>query len=484
MQEILAGSVGLGDYADFYYTVSVQIGTTTTALDLADTGSSDLWVISEACHTKTCRSSTSPAYSTSLFDPLGPSMNISYGDSKTSTYAAGPVGLDTVSVAGISMSEQPFAAINRTNNAAVSNGAAGLLGLGFPSERYIAARIFNSPATTDTLISNIGKYGPFVSRLVMSGVIDQPMFAITLQRDTVDVSGHGAITIGQLPTGVDNSSITWVPVRLYAPRDGGIKPPTFAVHEVYPLRWEAPLDGVFLDGVQLPASAVQPDGVSSSSTSALIDTGNSLIRGPSDVVTNILSTVSPAYASNLHSKATFPCTTPHTLAFKIGGNMFSVDPRDFVAQNKSGDAKMCVASRVVSTDPPRYGSLFSWSLGVPFLKSNLVVFYYGNLTHPSVDPPRIGFVSRVPGNAPTLLEEAVDRAQQHSGIFSSTREAAPTATTVITVATSTADQTPLFLHRKTALSSSASSTRQSMFRGFWSAVVPTVSFISYHNLRT
>jgi hypothetical protein len=54
-----------------------------------------------------------------------------------------------------------------------------------------------------------------------------------LQRDAIDVSGNnGAFTIGKLPDGVDNSSLTWVPVRLYGPEDGGLNPPTFALGEV------------------------------------------------------------------------------------------------------------------------------------------------------------------------------------------------------------------------------------------------------------
>jgi hypothetical protein len=54
-----------------------------------------------------------------------------------------------------------------------------------------------------------------------------------LQRDMIDISGsHGALTIGKLPDGIDNSSLTWVPVRLYKPGDGGLSPPSFAQNEV------------------------------------------------------------------------------------------------------------------------------------------------------------------------------------------------------------------------------------------------------------
>jgi len=48
----------------------------------------------------------------------------------------------------------------------------------------------------------------------------------------IDVNGfYGAFTIGKLPDGIDNSSLTWVPVRFYKPEDGGLDPPTFAPGE-------------------------------------------------------------------------------------------------------------------------------------------------------------------------------------------------------------------------------------------------------------
>lgn len=99
--------------------------------------------------------------------------------------------------------------------------------------------------------------------------------------------------------------------------------------------------------------------------------------------------------------------------------MFPLDPRDFISPNATGDATTCVAKNVVGTDAPSKGSLYSWSLGAPFFKSNTVVFYYGNLTHPSVDPPRIGFVSNVPQNANELLQQAIKDAKAQGGVFES-----------------------------------------------------------------
>ena len=209
---------------------------------------------------------------------------------------------------------------------------------------------------------------------------------------------------------------------------------------------------MFLDGQKLADSTQAGAGLNKSEVSALIDTGNSLLRGPQDVVNNILSKVSTAYAANSNASPLLPCDQPHTLAYQIGGKMFPVDPRDFTSQHKKGDVTNCIANNVVATDAPSSGALFSWNLGDPFLKSNMVIFYYGNLTHPSVDPPRIGFVSLVPANATQIFQQAVDDAEQSGNfecmfssvdplhfstddrpvVFSAKGDAAPTASSLIT----------------------------------------------------
>jgi len=357
---------------------------------------------------------------------------MNYGDSTTGTYASGPVGNTTATIAGLSVTDQQFAAIDNTTSSAVLYGAAGIFGLGFPTgsviQRSVVNQQYNNPSTTDQFVASIPENGPLLSRVISSGDLANPMFAITLQRDTIDIGGTGQLSVGKLPDGVQNSSLTWVPVRLYSRNDGGLTPPVSAPNETFPFRWEIPLDGVYLDGQKLPDSTVPGQGISTPSLSALIDTGNSAIRGPKDVVQNVLSSVSPSYASTIASnpstQATLPCSAAHSLAFQIGGKMFPVDPRDFIGAGN--DTSTCVADHVLATDAPSKGSLYSWSLGDPFFKSTVIAFHYGNLTHPSVDPPRIGFLSTVPANAAQLLIDAVNGAQQ-TGALEATTQLAPTA---------------------------------------------------------
>ncbi|KAJ7761105.1 aspartic peptidase domain-containing protein [Mycena metata] len=427
------GAIGLGDNLDLLYSVPIQLGGTTTTVNL-DTGSSDLWVISSNCVANACAKSkgtTVTRIPVSTLKTIGGNVTMRYGDSKTGTYASGSIAMTTAAIAGVSIANQLFAAIDDTTNSVVKFGAAGIFGLGFPSESQVqAAAVLHESgktSTTDNFIASSYAAGPLISRIAQTGALQMPMFSISLQRSTIDISGKGALTLGTLPPGVDNSSLTWVPVRLYSPAEGGLAPPTFAPNEVYPLRWEIDLDGVLVDGVEIPASKIPATGgISSTRMSALIDTGNSLLRGPSDVVDNILSTMSPDYEPTVPNSATLACAKAHNLTFKIGGKLFPIDPRDLITPQSKNEASTCVVNSIVETDAPGIGALFRWSLGDPFMKSNLVVFHYGNLTHPSQDPPRIGFLSQVPSNAAALLTQAVQDAVEDGGQFENTLVLAPT----------------------------------------------------------
>jgi len=141
---------------------------------------------------------------------------------------------------------------------------------------------------------------------------------------------------------------------------------------MYPITWEVMIDNVYLDGKSLPMSTSTP---SSIGLSALFDTvsalvvpslvsfiaqGNSLLLGPEDIVSLIQQRLGPG--------GRFRCAEPHNLSFEIGGKMFPVDPRDFARQALRGTTEFCVPA-LDSTDAPKVGGyLFSWSLGVPFLK--------------------------------------------------------------------------------------------------------------------
>ena len=142
---------------------------------------------------------------------------------------------------------------------------------------------------------------------------------------------------------------------------------------------------MYLDGVKLPRSNITVASSTPIALSALVDTvstppthpfpathdqqGNSLVRGPEDVVDFIYRQIGGGSA-----RGRFRCNEPHTLAFSIGGKLFPVDPRDFATQVFLDDVSVCAAN-LVATDPPQPGGyLFAWSLGTPFLKRSVALY--------------------------------------------------------------------------------------------------------------
>lgn len=159
------------------------------------------------------------------------------------------------------------------------------------------------------ILSSLATYGPLLTRLILqsetshSHSLSNPQFSITLERTNsqsvlsggVDPNSKpgGTLTLGGLPTltGLTNasssSSLTWAHVRRYTSSQNGVIVPE-AQDETYPYAWEIPLDAVWFDGVRLEESTLGDVRVHGVGMTALVDTGNSLVRGPADVVRVIL----------------------------------------------------------------------------------------------------------------------------------------------------------------------------------------------------
>ncbi len=91
----------------------------------------------------------------------------------------------------------------------------------------------SSSQWTSVITSSYGTMGPFIPRLISLSSLTAPMFAITLQRNTIDRGGNlGLLSIGELPAPVQGDSLTWVPVRGYTAEEGGISAPPDSQAEV------------------------------------------------------------------------------------------------------------------------------------------------------------------------------------------------------------------------------------------------------------
>ncbi|KAI1792306.1 hypothetical protein LXA43DRAFT_919309, partial [Ganoderma leucocontextum] len=112
--------------------------------------------------------------------------------------------------------------------------------------------------------------GPFLTRLVTLVILSRPLVVIALRRDRVSLSDStGTLSLGELPSGLTDEDLTWVPVHSYSPSEGGLPLPPDAPNEVYSLAWEVPVDDIYFDDAKLPRSILSPASVS---LSALLDT--------------------------------------------------------------------------------------------------------------------------------------------------------------------------------------------------------------------
>ncbi|KAJ3864052.1 aspartic peptidase domain-containing protein [Lentinula novae-zelandiae] len=438
-RRLYSTTVHVTDFLDVTYKIPFKIGGREVVVDI-DTGSSDLWIIVDS--DSSFRSTTYP-------------ISLLYGDSRTGTHASGVIGIDSAAVASLNLKSQPFAAINDTNTSVLETECVGILGLGFPvNRRHFARRgptFPNQRFFNRRTIPDLSKYGgtsedqqgqdannqdnqdniqpkknnrrhsstgpsPWTPRLLAAfNVSGPPIWRIVTAaalrehpRDSItspDRITPGLLTIGGLPPNLTDADLTWNLVRRYTVPQGGLKGGVGAEDEVYPITWEIPIDGVYLDGIRIPDPAEIESG--DIGVTALIDTGNSLIRGPPDVVEYIVDVIrrkDTSSSSHQSTDTSTSCTTPHTLAFQIGGRMFPVEWRDLEEKGNGGKKRQCylnlaptdVPTTTTTTGGEGGGYLYSWSLGDPFLKNVIAAFYYGDTVHPSWDPPRIGFVSTVP----------------------------------------------------------------------------------------
>jgi len=249
--------VDLQDYMNTMYYGTIQMGTPAVDfLALFDTGSSNLWLPASNCtNCASGKTKYNPAAS-STYKANGTSFKIEYGTGSMTGF----VCRDVLTIGELQV-EVDFAAA--TNEPGATFKAAkfdGILGLGWP---FIA----------------VDGITPVMQRMAAERVIDSYMFGFYLQSDT---SKTGKLTLG----GYDKTmapQLSWVPVT----------------QENY---WSVNLQSMSFNGW-----------VATNVTWAIIDSGTSLIAGPSDDVTAIASRLGATAAGNgvyiVDCDATLPAMT-------------------------------------------------------------------------------------------------------------------------------------------------------------------------------
>ncbi|KAG9316875.1 aspartic peptidase domain-containing protein [Chiua virens] len=341
---------------DSSYSAVVSVGTPAQNFNLIlDTGSSDLWVATTQCDA--CGSGIplfNPSKSSSYKNGSS-TVDITYGSGDVAGYTS----QDTVTFTGFSMT-QVLLSVSQTSSNLLSNGLSGIMGLGWES--------ISALQTT-----------PFWQTLYSQNKLSSPVFSFYLERyvndaQVVDAAPGGTFTLGGTNTSLYSGTIEFINM------------PSGST----PSYWLQQVKSITVLGNTIS--------VSSSESLAAIDTGTTLIGGPSDIVAQIWSSVpnSAALTGQYAGLYAFPCSSSVTVSISFGGTNWAISTADMNLGTVSGSGSkaMCAGGIFdIGTSVGNSNGLPSWIVGDTFLKNVYSVF--------QANPAAVGFAQLASGLSST-----------------------------------------------------------------------------------
>jgi len=326
--------------ADSSFYGSLAIGTPAKSFNvILDTGSADLWLAESSCTSCGDVPTFDPATSSS-FDNSSQPFNIQYG----SGAAEGTLAQDRVQMAGFSVANQVFAVCDAVSSGLLVNPVSGLLGLGWQS------------------LASSGS-APLWQTLASSGSWDSPLMAFFLTRyqnvsNAKTLEPGGSFTMGATNSSLFTGDIEYIDI------------PSGAVSY-----WTLPMTDLTVQGSSVALS-------SGSSSYAAIDTGTTLVGGPSAQIAALYAQIpgSSAGTGNYQGYFTYPCSTTVNVTLSFGGTYWAVSAGDFELAQLSGSECLGAFFELdTGSNSP------SWIVGDTFLKNVYSVFRYS--------PPSVGFAA-------------------------------------------------------------------------------------------
>ncbi|KAK7049271.1 hypothetical protein VNI00_005872 [Paramarasmius palmivorus] len=352
-----ADSVTISNANEFSYLVHLGIGGQYFRLIL-DTGSSDMWVVSDECDLEGCKSVD--RYSQSSSKSLSVSRKPFHVD-----YLKGSVGgliaFDTVSIGPYEINSQIFGLVNVAKDMNfASGGNSGILGLSFATEAAIPIK------SGSTILQNIFAY------------IEDPFFAFKLGRNS-GPNTTSSFTFGQLDStyASDTSPFLITPVSQAGANDYSF--------------WKLPLQSIIVNNSTVPLSPSSVRGVYEGQI-AVLDTGTTLALGPTADVDSFWAMIGPdARYNGMNGMWEMRCNKAVNVQFVLGDKdahrAFMMDYTDVSWAEGHSDGGWCMGG-IQANDNVDSGD---WLLGDVFLRNVYSIHHGGNLTH----PPFIGLMSTV-----------------------------------------------------------------------------------------
>ncbi|RDW94318.1 hypothetical protein BP5796_00081 [Coleophoma crateriformis] len=354
---------------------------------LLDTGSSDTWIASEGFQCLDLHSATPIAEANCAFGPLyspgkefkpiaNENFNITYGGGE---FLTGTFGNTQVTLGGISVTQQ-IASV--TGAGWDGDGiSSGMIGFAYPP---ITFGYNGTDPHNDVPASQI-PYNPLFTTLYKSGKIS-PVFSLAISRPFANsrscMNGKsyktqpadGYLALGGLPLVSTTGRWATSPIQYVALGagylNGSLPYPQYQFYTITPDSF------LYKDSHKTKYKANQwsplPNPANSSQVQVMLDSGTTLNYIPTEMSYALAALYEPPAVWNDKLGAfSVDCNaTPPDFAVKISGVDFSVDKRDMILDDNTGNGT-CIAGNSDGMNYPPY------ILGDVFMKNALVVFDVG-----------------------------------------------------------------------------------------------------------
>lgn len=308
--------VVITNFQNAQYSGPITVGTDGETVQVVyDTGSSNLWVPNKDCCSRFSPHSFYHHEKSASYTANGTTFNIAYGSGPV----AGFYSSDRIQIGDVSVDDYTFAEVNDVSGLGKGYSIGkfdGICGMGWDS------------------ISVDGVQTP-VQALVASGKLSDPVFGFYIGDNK-----NGELTLGGVNSQYYTGEFSYVPLK----------------DKSY---WEIALDSMTMNGAVVDANT----------KSAIVDSGTSLLAGPTDVVKAIATSLGAT--SILGKEYIVGCDKEFNIAFTIGGQDYQLSNTDV----NIADSSLCILGMMGIDIPAPRGPL--WILGDVFMRKYYTKFDIG-----------------------------------------------------------------------------------------------------------
>jgi len=304
------------NYQNAQYYGPITVGSPGESIQVVyDTGSSNLWVPNKDCCSFLTRHHMYHHDKSNSYVANGTKFSIRYGSGPVSGFYSA----DSIDIGGVKAPDYTFAEVNDVSG----------LGLGYTLGKFdgICGMGWSS-------ISVDGVPTP-LQALMASGQLAEPVFAFYLGNNA-----DGELVVGSVDDAHYTGEFVYVPLAA----------------EDY---WRVKLDSFQLNGAAVGSTPF-----------AIVDSGTSLMAGPTDVVGQVAKALN--LQSLLGKEYIVDCSKTYTLSYTLGGQEFALDQKDMIISNAQGQ---CLFGMIGLDVPAPRGPL--WILGDVFMRKYYVKFDIG-----------------------------------------------------------------------------------------------------------